>query len=399
MKKPIKWATNEDYDVGHGIYTGTETKTEPSGAVAADGFVPDEAVGMQHLNYVQNANASGADAVWNSSRNGFDTVHATYGLLANAVSDGLGHYYLCGGSSTTVSKLLLMSHSDETAIDVTPTGVTRAFGVTHNPTSNRLVCVGFHASSFAAYSDDQGVTWTTATDYTGENFRHVVWDATNSLFIATGSTTHIATSADGTDASWTARTPGTATEADALVTYGGRTVRAWGDGTSQAKVDLSTNGTSWTTYSLPAVGSIAQVCGLGIDPRGTGKFVAVIKDTSGGTMEFYSSALTDGSVWIKENEILTSAGPSILGNTVLNLARTDATGNIIVGVQHTDSPYHGVLVTPDLGGTWEFFPIRYLSVPSGSDEAYVAVAGDRVFFGSDDSSATAVAFSSKLFGR
>lgn len=392
MRKPQDFATNVDYSVSAGApYTGTPTKVAPSGAVTADGFVPDTAVGMQHLNHLANANGQVGLGVWHSQHFGFRELPAAESDVTSATRAG-HFYFLCVGGL-----LRLLGHGDILYEDITPSALT-AQGVAHDPASDTLVVVGAHATNMGSSSIDRGANFVAITDFT-DDFESIVWDASNGLFIASGATTHIATSATGLDSSWTSRTPGTemAEVAFQMVTHEGTTLRAIehppgaGD-TDEVWVDVSTNGTSWTaSLALTVSGNDAFLQGIAVDPINERYAIAVWNSGTSG-VETWTAPFSDPTTWTSRSSLPNQS------NIDTYSFCADSSGNLILGGANLtgSTSVNGILVSSDGGVTWsDEYPISFFGF-GGGDNVHVVCTGDRIFVGFDDG-ATDRVYSNLIF--
>lgn len=212
-------------------------------------------------------------------------------------SNGLGlafapeqrRYLLVGGGSVTDA-----GHEvSDLARGVTVTDLTNVAQVrsaAYDPVAGRAVIVGV-VSPYAAHTTDFGTTWTEAGTPPGSARHSVVWDATNSLFIAT-QTGDSSAYTSPTGAVWTSRALGAAATGGVAVTTGGLGCVARGSGAT-ITFATATNGITWTATggTFPDVANFSGAAGLAA--LGTTLYACGIH--SSGEVRVFSSTL--GVTW------------------------------------------------------------------------------------------------------
>lgn len=290
-----------------------------------------------------------------------------------AYSPGDGLYYLVEDNTGGLSQ---WSGEVGSRRSVTPAALVPQ-SVAIDPNTNRIVCLGAHATNMGSYSDDQGANWTVITDST-DDVNFAVWDDTNSKFIAAW-TNNRWNSDDGSDSSWTSRTPGDTALPRAMVTYAGRTLVFSVSG-SNVSVDVSTDGgTAWALSSN--VITTGSVLGVDVDLVND-KFVIAIYDSSGtyGNIKYYTSDLTDGTVWALAGESRDEDADQF------NESETHPTFAVTEGgiwvqsvrvVGFDGSTYHGIAISIDQATTWRSLSLRFESSAGVAPE--LMRVGDRMF--------------------
>ena len=157
------WADNAAYGPGHPAVTGTPTKIDPGATSVADGIVPGEAMPSQHLNHQlyehsRSAIVARAGALRSFVPVGGQTFTSSSQTFRAVYIDHLGLTGFClGGKFYTVPAAgAIAANPGNSTVD----NVNGA--LLYNAAAQRLVIIGSGADN-AAYSDNDGVTWTAAT--------------------------------------------------------------------------------------------------------------------------------------------------------------------------------------------------------------------------------------------
>lgn len=205
-----------------------------------------------------------------------------------------------------------------------------------------FVLVGGDAAGVLIFSSVDGDVWTARTPAritAGELFRAVVWDPSNSLWIAAGDDGHVETSPDAI--TWTDRTPGFAA-----------TERAFGlavDPANGIAVAVLENGDVWRSANggvtwVENVGVLGGGSDVAWSP-GAARFVAV-----GGVVPRVLSEVflsSDGTTWVAA-----TTPPAMPTALLLSVAADEGYGLISVG-EITGSPLtHFSSYSSDGGDTW-----------------------------------------------
>lgn len=291
--RPEIWASSELYVSGPDA--GTPCKIDPASNL--NGFIAGTGAAAQAMNFLLNqvtrqARASAeAGALYNWS-----LLHTADPPPSGTV--GIGVVF-----DTALKRSLIVkggsdgSHivRDDTraALSASSTGtVTAVKDAAFDPAAGRVVIVST-AGGFIARSSDFGSTWSDASS--GAVARdHVVWDATNSLFLATNSNSSSLRSSPDGDA-WTSRALTGLSSGGGLATNSlGRTLVPRGTGGSIG-FDVSTNGTSFSNLgSTPNLTGIDTAAGS-IAALGE-KFFFCARYSSGAVLKIHMFAPT-GFLW------------------------------------------------------------------------------------------------------
>lgn len=207
---------------------------------------------------------------------------------------------------TDSSLPILLDDSSFTLTGAVPTGLTSvqsAARATNGTHAGRIVAVGTVASGskFASYSDDLGATWTQSGNFTsGAQLGCVIYEPTNQVFIATGTTgtDKLYHSADG--ATWTTETVTGASsiERTRLVRFANGTVATDTAASGTRHIDYSTNGgANWSQGTSPANLATAHYGVLA---------------GNGGAEIYHAALLTGGSYQISSTSDLSTGSWTVL---------------------------------------------------------------------------------------
>jgi hypothetical protein len=347
-------------------------KTDPGVALSATGFEVGAPHSRAHFNYLFNEYSR--IARWSVEQHLNSLAPITHDTNP-ASTVGMGAVYL------PFQRKWLLFNGDTAgshSVGDNPRGVTEADlgtlptcrSVAVSTVTGRIVAVSAGAP-YAAFSADEGVTWTDASSGPGEARDCVCFDPVNALFI-TSRVGDLTCYSSPTGATWTGVTPGGGSDTNTggvACNSAGRTLFSVGTGTTVAFF-RSTNGTSWAASggTLPDVAnasSPASVAALGSTLYAGTMFAS--------DAEFRIHSTSDGITWTLLSTV--TKGTLSIANSTPRLLADATSGALYMLMPAASSIGSGVYVWCSLdGGVNWMGPARYMA---SIDR--IAVAGGRVF--------------------